>query len=118
MFNEPIKYDESFSNKPGKVVLTRVTGSGNSTITAIATGAGATLRANTATTGANNTLVFNFTPTSGDAGTYKVAATATGITNSVTGSTTLKSLNSSEAANVTITGAVSNGAILTITAHS
>jgi hypothetical protein len=81
-------------------------------------GAGVTLRANTATTGANNTLVFNFTPTSGDAGTYKVAATATGITNSVTGSTTLKSLNSSEAANVTITGAVSNAAILTITAHS
>ena len=118
VFNEPIKYDEGFSNKPGKVVLTRVTGSGNSTITAIATGSGATLRANTATTGANNTLVFNFTPTSGDAGTYKVAATATGITNSVTGSTTLKSLNSSEAANVTITGAVSNGAILTITAHS
>ena len=119
VFNEPIKYDEGFSNKPGKVVLTRVTGSGNSTITAIATGSGATLRANTATTGANNTLVFNFTPTSGDAGTYKVAAATTAIANAVTGAVNLIGLeNDSAAANVTITGAVSNGAILTITAHS
>ena len=63
-------------------------------------------------------MIFRFTPTSGDAGTYKVAAATAGIANGVSGTLTIKGLNSSEAANVTITGAVSNAAILTITAHS
>ena len=124
VFNEPIKYDEGppgYGNAVGgKVVLARVTGSGNATITATSpvVGGSGRGRSNTNITGANNTLIFSFTPTSGDAGTYKVAAATAGIANSTTGALNLKSLNSSEAANVTITGAVSNGAILTITAHS
>ena len=85
VFNEPIKYNEAAGSKIGKVVLARVTGSGNSTITALAT---------------------------------SVAAATAGIANGVSGTLTIKGLNSSEAANVTITGAVSNAAILTITAHS
>ena len=115
VFNEPIKYNEAAGSKIGKVVLSKVTGSGNSTITALAT---SVARTNTNITGANNTMIFRFTPTSGDAGTYKVAAATAGIANGVSGTLTIKSLNSSEAANVTITGAVSNAAILTITAHS
>ena len=115
VFNEPIKYNEAAGSKVGKVVLSRVTGSGNSTITATAT---SVARTNTNITGANNTMIFRFTPTSGDAGTYKVAAATAGIANGVSGTLTIKGLNSSEAANVTITGAVSNAAILTITAHS
>ena len=115
VFNEPIKYNEAAGSKVGKVVLSRVTGSGNSTITATAS---SVARTNTNITGANNTMIFRFTPTSGDAGTYKVAAATAGIANGVSGTLTIKSLNSSEAANVTITGAVSNAAILTITAHS
>ena len=115
VFNEPIKYNEAAGSKVGKVVLSKVTGSGNSTITATAT---SVARTNTNITGANNTMIFRFTPTSGDAGTYKVAAATAGIANGVSGTLTIKSLNSSEAANVTITGAVSNAAILTITAHS
>ena len=115
VFNEPIKYNEAAGSKIGKVVLSRVTGSGNSTITALAT---SVARTNTNITGANNTMIFRFTPTSGDAGTYKVAAATAGIANGVSGTLTIKGLNSSEAANVTITGAVSNAAILTITAHS
>ena len=115
VFNEPIKYNEAAGSKVGKVVLSKITGSGNSTITATAT---SVLRSNTNITGANNTMIFRFTPTSGDAGTYKVAAAAAGIANGVSGTLTIKGLNNSEAANVTITGAVSNGAILTITAHS
>ena len=115
VFNEPIKYNEAAGSKVGKVVLSKVTGSGNSTITATAT---SVARTNTNITGANNTMIFRFTPTSGDAGTYKVAAATAGIANGVSGTLTIKGLNSSEAANVTITGAVSNAAILTITAHS
>ena len=115
VFNEPIKYNEAAGSKVGKVVLSRVTGSGNTTITATAT---SVARTNTNITGANNTMIFRFTPTSGDAGTYKVAAATAGIANGVSGTLTIKGLNSSEAANVTITGAVSNAAILTITAHS
>ena len=115
LFNEPIKYNEAAGSKVGKVVLSKVTGSGNSTITATAT---SVARTNTNITGANNTMIFRFTPTSGDAGTYKVAAATAGIANGVSGTLTIKGLNSSEAANVTITGAVSNAAILTITAHS
>ena len=115
VLNEPIKYNEAAGSKVGKVVLSRVTGSGNSTITATAT---SVARTNTNITGANNTMIFRFTPTSGDAGTYKVAAATAGIANGVSGTLTIKGLNSSEAANVTITGAVSNAAILTITAHS
>ncbi len=115
VFNEPIKYNEAAGSKIGKVVLSKVTGSGNSTITALAT---SVARTNTNITGANNTMIFRFTPTSGDAGTYKVAAATAGIANGVSGTLTIKGLNSSEAANVTITGAVSNAAILTITAHS
>ena len=115
VFNEPIKYNEAAGSKGGKVVLSKITGSGNSTITATAT---SVLRSNTNITGANNTMIFRFTPTSGDAGTYKVAAAAAGIANGVSGTLTIKGLNNSEAANVVITGAVSNGAILTITAHS
>ena len=115
VFNEPIKYNEAAGSKVGKVVLSRVTGSGNSTITATAS---SVARTNTNITGANNTMIFRFTPTSGDAGTYKVAAATAGIANGVSGTLTIKGLNSSEAANVTITGAVSNAAILTITAHS
>jgi hypothetical protein len=115
VFNEPIKYNEAAGSKIGKVVLSRVTGSGNSTITALAT---SVARTNTNITGANNTMIFRFTPTSGDAGTYKVAAATAGIANGVSGTLTIKGLNSSEAANVTITGAVSNAAILTITSHS
>ena len=115
VFNEPIKYNEAAGSKVGKGVLSRVTGSGNSTITATAA---SVARTNTNITGANNTMIFRFTPTSGDAGTYKVAAATAGIANGVSGTLTIKSLNSSEAANVTITGAVSNAAILTITAHS
>ena len=115
VFNEPIKYNEAAGSKIGKVVLSKVTGSGNSTITALAT---SVARTNTNITGANNTMIFRFTPTSGDAGTYKVAAATAGIANGVSGTLTIKGLNGSEAANVTITGAVSNAAILTITAHS
>ena len=115
VFNEPIKYNEAAGSKVGKVVLSKVTGSGNSPITATAT---SVARTNTNITGANNTMIFRFTPTSGDAGTYKVAAATAGIANGVSGTLTIKGLNSSEAANVTITGAVSNAAILTITAHS
>ena len=115
VFNEPIKYNEAAGSKVGKVVLSKVTGSGNSTITATAT---SVARTNTNITGANNTMIFRFTPTSGDAGTYKGAAATAGIANGVSGTLTIKGLNSSEAANVTITGAVSNAAILTITAHS
>ena len=115
VFNEPIKYNEAAGSKIGKVVLSKVSGSGNSTITALAT---SVVRSNTNITGANNTMIFRFTPTSGDAGTYKVAAAAAGIANGVSGTLTIKGLNNSEAANVVITGAVSNAAILTITAHS
>ena len=118
VFNEPVKYSEAAYGAAGqaKVTLARVTGSGNSTIVATSTSRALT---NTNITGANNTLIFRFTPTSGDAGTYKVAAATTGIANAVTGAVNLIGLeNDSAAANVTITGAVSNGAILTITAHS
>ena len=118
VFNEPVKYDENAygAAAKAKVTLSRVTGSGNATIVATSTSRALT---NTNITGANNTLIFRFTPTSGDAGTYKVAAATTAIANAVTGAVNLIGLeNDSAAANVTITGAVSNGAILTITAHS
>ena len=77
VFNEPIKYNEAAGSKIGKVVLSKVTGSGNSTITALAT---SVARTNTNITGANNTMIFRFTPTSGDAGTYKVAAATASLT--------------------------------------
>lgn len=118
VFNEPVKYSEAAygTAAKAKVTLSRVTGSGNATIVATSTSRALT---NTNITGANNTLIFRFTPTSGDAGTYKVAAATTAIANAVTGAVNLIGLeNDSAAANVTITGAVSNGAILTITAHS
>ena len=117
VFNEPIKFDEAGYGAAGtgKITLARVSGSGNSTIVATTS---SRVNSNTNVIGANNTLIFRFTPTSGDAGTYKVAAATAGIANGVSGTLTIKGLNSSEAANVTITGAVSNAAILTITAHS
>jgi hypothetical protein len=108
VFNEPVKFNSAVT---AKVVLANTAG-GNS-IAAVTTSA---VNSNTNIINANNTLVFRFTPTAGDAGTYKIAAATTGIANGSTGTLALVGITSGEAANNTVTGAVSNNFIFTITA--
>lgn len=109
VFNEPVKFNSSVK---AKVVLANTAG-GNSSLKAVTTSA---VNSNTNIINANNTLVFRFTPTAGDAGTYKIAAATTGIANGSTGTLALVGITSGEAANNTVTGAVSNNFIFTITA--
>lgn len=109
VFNEPVKFNTAVK---AKVVLANTAG-GNNGISAVTTSA---VNSNTNIINANNTLVFRFTPTAGDAGTYKIAAATTGIANGSTGTLALVGITSGEAANNTITGAVSNNFIFTITA--
>ena len=109
VFNEPVKFNSAVT---AKVVLANTAG-GNNSITAVTTSA---VNSNTNIINANNTLVFRFTPTAGDAGTYKIAAATTGIANGSTGTLALVGITSGEAANNTVTGAVSNNFIFTITA--
>jgi hypothetical protein len=109
VFNEPVKFNSAVT---AKVVLANTAG-GNNSITAVTTSA---VNSNTNIINANNTLVFRFTPTAGDAGTYKIAAATTGIANGSTGTLALVGITSGEAANNTITGAVSNNFVFTITA--
>lgn len=108
VFNEPVKFNSAVT---AKVVL--FSADGNNGIEAVTTSA---VNSNTNIINANNTLVFRFTPTAGDAGTYKIAAATTGIANGSTGSLALVGITSGEAANNTITGAVSNNFVFTITA--
>jgi hypothetical protein len=109
VFNEPVKFNSAVI---AKVVLANTAG-GNNSIAAVTTSA---VNSNTNIINANNTLVFRFTPTAGDAGTYKIAAATTGIANGSTGTLALVGITSGEAANNTVTGAVSNNFIFTITA--
>jgi hypothetical protein len=109
VFNEPVKFNSAVT---AKVVLANTAG-GNNSIAAVTTSA---VNSNTNIINANNTLVFRFTPTAGDAGTYKIAAATTGIANGSTGTLALVGITSGEAANNTITGAVSNNFVFTITA--
>jgi hypothetical protein len=109
VFNEPVKFNSSVK---AKVVLANTAG-GNNGISAVTTSA---VNSNTNIINANNTLVFRFTPTAGDAGTYKIAAATTGIANGSSGTLAIVGITSGEAANNTITGAVSNNFIFTITA--
>lgn len=109
VFNEPVKFNSSVK---AKVVLANTAG-GNNSIAAVTTSA---VNSNTNIINANNTLVFRFTPTAGDAGTYKIAAATAGIANGSTGTLALVGITSGEAANNTITGAVSNNFTFTITA--
>ena len=109
VFNEPVKFNSAVT---AKVVLANTAG-GNNGIEAVTTSA---VNSNTNIINANNTLVFRFTPTAGDAGTYKIAAATTGIANGSTGTLALVGITSGEAANNTITGAVSNNFVFTITA--
>jgi len=109
VFNEPVKFNSAVT---AKVVLANTAG-GNNSIAAVTTSA---VNSNTNIINANNTLVFRFTPTAGDAGTYKIAAATTGIANGSTGTLALVGITSGEAANNTVTGAVSNNFIFTITA--
>ena len=109
VFNEPVKFNTAVK---AKVVLANTAG-GNNGISAVTTSA---VNSNTNIINANNTLVFRFTPTAGDAGTYKIAAATTGIANGSTGTLALVGITSGEAANNTITGAVSNNFTFTITA--
>lgn len=110
VYNEPIKFNTAVS---AKVVLANTAG-GNNGLVALTTSA---VNSNTNIINANNTLVFRFTPTAGDAGTYKIAASATAVTNAVTGALALVGVEADlEAANNTVTGAVSNNFTFTITA--
>lgn len=100
VFNEPVKH----SGAAGTIQLTLAnTAGGNASIVATA----AVGSSNSEIKNANNTLVFTFTPTAGDAGTYKIGAQT--ITNATSTAANLVSLNTgSESANLVITGAVSN----------
>lgn len=109
VFNEPVKFNSSVK---AKVVLANTAG-GNNGLTAVTTSA---VNSNTNIINANNTIVFRFTPTAGDAGTYKIAAATTGVANGSSGTLALVGITSGEAANNTITGAVSNNFTFTITA--
>jgi len=110
VYNEPIKFNSAVS---AKIVLANTAG-GNNGLIALTTSA---VNSTTNIINANNTLVFRFTPTAGDAGTYKIAASATGVTNAVSGAIALVGVEADlEAANNTITGAVSNNFTFTITA--
>lgn len=100
VFNEPVKH----SGAAGSLKLTFAnTAGGNSGVVAVA----AVGNSNTEIKNANNTLVFTFTPTAGDAGSYNVGAQA--IINATSTSANLVSLNHGFAsANLVITGAVAN----------
>lgn len=100
VFNEPVKH----SDGAGNLSLTLAnTAGGNNAIVPLATIG----NSNTSIKNANNTLVFSFTPTAGDAGTYKVGGQA--ITNATATAANLVSLNHGFAsANLVVTGAVSN----------
>jgi len=110
VYNEPVKHSGLSGNNR---ILIANTAGGNSTVIAIA----APSNSNTGIVNANNTLVFSFTPTAGDAGTYKIQAQT--IANNI-GSVVANvvSLNAGwQAANLVITGAVSNTVgTITITA--
>jgi hypothetical protein len=106
VFNEPVKY----SGLSGTLRLSLAnTAGGNNAVVATAL----VSNSNTGITTANNTLVFSYTPTAGDAGSYKINSQS--ITNATSVAVNLVSWNTGNAtANLVITGAVSNN-IPTIT---
>ncbi len=109
VFNEPVKHSGAAGSL--KLTLANTAGGNNAIVCNAAVG-----NSNTEIKNANNTLVFTFTPTAGDVGTYKIGAGA--IINATATAANLVSLNTgSESANLVITGAVSNAfSTFTITA--
>ena len=102
VFNEPVKHAGNAGTM--KLTFANTAGGNNAVIATAAIG-----NANTHIKGANNQVVFTFTPTAGDAGTYKVPIGATAIINATSLAANLVSLNAGfEAANDFITSAVSN----------
>ena len=102
VFNEPVKH----SGNAGSLKLTFAnTAGGNNGLIATAI-AGSS---NTSIKGANNQVVFTFTPTVGDAGIYKIPTGAGAIINATSLAANLVSLNTGfRAANDSISSAVSN----------
>ncbi len=121
-----VVYNESIENRKSGVnamITPANTVSGNNAVNAIATVL--STQANTVIKNANNTVVFSFTPTAGDAGTYKIGAQS--ITNAVSGDagfqqnaddySTIADVGAIVSANLVITGAVCNAfGTFTITA--
>jgi hypothetical protein len=101
VFNEPIWHRAPAGNL--RITIANTAG-GNSNFKAVATA----VNSNTGIVNANNTLVFSFaSTTAGDVGTYKINAQS--IINATSTVANLVSLNTgNEAANLVITGAVSN----------
>jgi hypothetical protein len=102
VFNEPVKH----AGNAGSLKLTFAnTAGGNNGLIATAV-AGSS---NTSIKGANNQVIFTFTPTAGDAGVYKIPTGATAIINATSLAANLVSLNTGfRAANDSISSAVSN----------
>ena len=102
VFNEPVKHAGNAGTL--KLTFANTAGGNNAVIATAAVG-----NANTHIKGANNQVVFTFTPTKGDAGTYKVPTGTGAIINATSLAANLVSLNTGfEAANDVITSAVSN----------
>jgi hypothetical protein len=102
VFNEPVKH----AGNAGALKLTFAnTAGGNNGLIATAV-AGSS---NTSIKGANNQVIFTFTPTVGDAGIYKIPTGAGAIINATSLAANLVSLNTGfRAANDSISSAVSN----------
>lgn len=102
VFNEPVKHAGNAG--PMKLTFANTAGGNNAVIATAVVG-----NANTHIKGANNQVVFTFTPTAGDAGTYKIPIGAGAIVNSTALAANLCSLNAGfRAANDVISSAVSN----------
>ena len=102
VFNEPVKH----AGNAGALKLTFAnTAGGNNGLIATAV-AGSS---NTSIKGANNQVIFTFTPTVGDAGIYKIPTGAGAIINATSLAANLVSLNTGfRVANDSISSAVSN----------
>jgi len=102
VFNEPVKHAGNAGSL--KLTFANTAGGNNGLIASAVAGS-----SNTSIKGANNQVVFSFTPTAGDAGVYKIPTGASAIINATSLAANLVSLNTGfRAANDSISSAVSN----------
>jgi len=102
VFNEPVKHAGNAGSL--KLTFANTAGGNNGLIASAVAGS-----SNTSIKGANNQVVFTFTPTAGDAGVYKIPTGASAIINATSLAANLVSLNTGfRAANDSISSAVSN----------